>query len=81
MSMGLRTVGGSMTKEKQYTDAERAPLTPDENARIREIIAEEEFQRRFWTAVRIWIAWIGGVAAAAYTFREGIAGFFRGIVK
>lgn len=70
-----------MTDKKQYSDADKAPLTPEENAKIREIISEEEFQRRLWTAVRLWFVWIGGIATTAYMFRDGIAAFFKGLVK
>lgn len=66
-----------MPEKKHYTDAEKAPLTPEENAQLRQILKDDEFQRRFWSTVRIWTVWIGGVVGTAYYLRGYISDAFK----
>jgi hypothetical protein len=47
--------------EIEYSSAE---FTPEERRRMRKMLEADRFRRQFWTTLRVYILWIGGVAVA-----------------
>lgn len=45
-------------------DLPDGPLSPEERRMIRGMLEEHRRARWFWTVLRIWIIWLGAVAAA-----------------
>lgn len=64
--------------DEEFSDA---PLTPDETRRMRRMLRDEEFARRFWRTVRIWTGYITGAIIAIWTASTMLQQWLKGLVK
>ena len=58
----------------------REPLTPEEIARLRLILQQDERVEWLYASIRRWAAWIFGIAAAIVAFRADLVALFGWIV-
>lgn len=68
-----------MEDEKPPTEQfSSAPMTSDENRRLRQLLRDDDRAHWFWTTVRTWIMWFGGIAIALLALKDTLRSFLRG---
>lgn len=69
--------------EDQHASRDRVfskePLTPDENERLRRMLEADDRARWFWSTIRTWVIWMGGVSLALVAMKDTIAGIIRSL--
>jgi len=69
-----------MPPDHEYDDVSGGAFTPDERKRIRRLIRADDRARWFWSTVRIWVLWLGGVAVALAATKAWIVDVLKGLL-
>jgi len=65
-------------EEDEFPDTDLSPL---ERKRLRLLMEKEKRARWFWTTLRTWVIWIGGVAIAVTTSYQWIKEAVRALAR
>jgi len=56
-------------------------LTPEEIAKVRSLLMQDDRIQWFWASVRRWAAGAAAIAAAAVAFRQDLASLFSWVFR